>query len=78
MKAGEILRAIMRERSIRPTDLAAILGVKNNVLSERLSQKNISIDKMNEMLAALGYKLAVLPAETKIPEKGYEIGSEDP
>lgn len=73
MKATEVIRAIMARNSIKVSTLAARLNIKSNVLSERLSQPNVSIDKMNAMLRAMDYKLVALPRESEIPDSGFEI-----
>ena len=73
MKANEIIREVMKQREVKPSVLASRLNIKNNVLSERLSQKNISIDKMNEMLRVLDCKLVVVPCDSRVPENGFEV-----
>lgn len=73
MKANEIIRKVMELKEVKPSMLASRLNIKNNVLSERLGQKNISIDKMNEMLRVLDYKIVVVPREARVPEEGFEI-----
>ena len=77
MKANEIIREIMKLKEVRPTVLSARLNIKKNVLSQRLTQTNISIDKMNEMLRVLDYKSMVVPRETKVPEGGFEVEGVD-
>lgn len=76
MKANEIIREVMKLKEVKPSVLASRLNIKNNVLSERLSQKNISIDKMNEMLRVLDYKIVVIPRESRVPEDGFEVNSD--
>lgn len=73
MKATEAVREIMARNAIKVATLAARLNIKSNVLSERLSQQNISIVKMNEMLRAMDYKIVVMPREARIPEGGIEV-----
>jgi len=73
MKANEIIRKVMELKEVKPSMLASRLNIKNNVLSERLGQKNISIDKMNEMLRVLDYKIVVIPRKARVPEEGFEI-----
>ena len=73
MKANEIIREVMKLKEVKPTMLASRLNIKKNVLSERLRQKNISIDKMNEMLRVLDYKIVIVPRETRVPENGFEV-----
>lgn len=73
VKAAEVIRAIMARNSIKVSTLAARLNIKSNVLSERLSQPNVSMNKMNEMLRAMDYKIVVLPREARIPDGGFEV-----
>ncbi len=73
MKATEVIREIMTIRDVKPSMLASMLNIKNNVLSERFGQKNISISKLNEMLGVLDYKLIVVPKDCAVPENGFEI-----
>ena len=73
MKATEVIREVMKEKEVKPSTLAARLNIKNNVLSERLGQKNISMEKLNEMLRMLDYKVVIVPREARIPDGGYEV-----
>lgn len=73
MKAMEAVRAIMTEKSVRPADLSGRLGIKQNVLSERFTQKNVSIAKLDEMLRVLDYKVILVPRTTRTPDGGYEV-----
>lgn len=80
MKTTDILRDIMKRKEVKPSELAYMLGIKNNTLSERMTQKNMSILKLGEMLRAMGYKITIVPRNTRIPEDGYEVefGDEEP
>ena len=49
------------------------LKVKSNVLSERLSQDNISIVKLDEMLRLMDYKIVIVPRETREQEGWYRV-----
>ena len=73
MKANQVVRTIVETKDMKYSELAFQLNVKKNVLSERLRQENISIDKMNELLRALGYKMVAVPYATSIKEDWYEI-----
>ena len=73
MKANEVIRQIVTDKDMKYSELAYKLDVKKNVLSERLRQENISIDKMNEMLQALGYKLVAVPYNVAVKDEWYEI-----
>lgn len=73
MLAMEVVKEIMKLRDIRPAVLCDRLKIKSNVLSERFKQKNVSVEKLNDMLRAMDYKVVVIPREARIPEGGYEI-----
>lgn len=73
MIATDIIREIMKLKEIKHTVLANRINVKSNTLSERLTQKNISVIKMNEMLRAMDYKLVAVPREARLPDGGYEV-----
>ena len=72
MKATEIVRIIMKDKGVKLTALADKLKIKrSNVLSERLSQDNISIAKLDEMLRLMDYKIMIVPRETTEKDGWY-------
>lgn len=73
MKTMDAYKEIMKIRDLRPTDICDQLGIKSNVLSERFKQKNVSVTKLNEMLAIAGYKIVLVPQDTEIPEGAFEV-----
>ena len=73
MKVMEIVKEVMRIKDVRPAVLCDRLKIKANVLSERFTQKNISIVKLDEMLRAMDYKIIIAPRETKIQENCFEV-----
>ena len=73
MIAMEAVKEIMKIKDIRPAVLCDRLRIKSNVLSERFKQKNVSVEKLNEMLRAMDYKVVIVPRESRVPEGGYEI-----
>jgi hypothetical protein len=73
MIAMEAVKEIMKLKDIRPAVLCDRLKIKSNVLSERFKQKNVSVEKLNDMLRAMDYKVVVVPRDTRVPEGGYEI-----
>ena len=73
MIAMEAVREVMKLKDIRPAVLCDRLKIKSNVLSERFKQKNVSVEKLNDMLRAMDYKVVVIPRDTRIPEGGFEI-----
>lgn len=73
MKATEAVREVMKEQSIGVNKMAARLDKPSRQISERLSQTNISIAKLNELLRVLDYKVLIVPRETSLPKGGYEV-----
>ena len=71
MLAMDAVKQVMKLKQVRPTDICESLGIKSNVLSERFKQKNVSITKLNEMLALMGYKIAMVPADTELPDGSF-------
>ena len=73
MKATTAVREVMTMRNEKVASLADKLKVKSNVLSERLSQDNISIVKLDEMLRLMDYKIVIVPRETREQEGWYRV-----
>lgn len=73
MKATDIIKDIMEKQEVKPSMLAERLGIKNNTLSERMTQKNISVLKLSEMLEAIGYKIFIVPKNSEVQEGEYEL-----
>ena len=67
------IREIMKIQSVGVNKLADRLGIKQNVLSMRLKQENIRINKLTGILRMLDYKIVLLPREARVPEGGFEI-----
>jgi hypothetical protein len=77
MKAGDAVREVMREKEIGVNQMADRLNKSPRLVSERLSQDNISITKLQELLRVLDYKIAILPRTARLPEGGYELTVEN-
>lgn len=73
MKATVAVREIMTKQNQKVAALADQLNIKSNVLCERLGQENISIAKLDEMVRAMGYKIVVMPRETREQEGWYRV-----
>lgn len=73
MKATEIVRDVMEREGVKQTTLAARLNIKKTTMNERLKFNNISIDKLNDMLRALDYKVLIVPRNSRVPDGGYEV-----
>ena len=73
MIAMEALREVMKLKEVTTSVLADRLNIKQNVLSERYKQKNVSVSKLNEMLRMMDYKVVVVPKDARVPSGGFEV-----
>ena len=76
MKSKEVVKEIMAKFNVSQTKLAERMGVKSRqVVGMRLTQNDISIKKLYEMLRVLDYKIVIVPRETRLPDGCYEVES---
>ena len=47
--------------------------LKSRNITDRLSQENISVEKLREMIVHLDYKIVLVPFDKKLNEGEYEI-----
>lgn len=73
MKITDAIKTVMERKGVTQAALCSRLGVKQQTMSMRMTQDNMSIGKANEMLRAMDYKIIILPREARIPEGGYEV-----
>lgn len=76
MTAKELIKKLMVEKDMPNADMAKSIGVSQATLWERLNPKktdNMTVKKLNEMLQVLDYKVVIVPADTPLPEGGYQI-----
>jgi DNA-binding Xre family transcriptional regulator len=73
MKTMDIIKEIMEKKDIRAIDLAKRLGISAQALNGRFTQKNVSVDKLNDMLKMMDYRIVIVPNSTKLPNGGYEV-----
>ena len=73
MKASKAIREIMKNQGVGINRMADRLNKPARLVSDRLSQDNISVAKLDELLRVLDYKILMVPRETRIPEGGFEI-----
>ena len=69
MKTNEAVRSIMKSKDIGTNTLAAKVGKSPRLVSDRLSQENISIAKLTEILRVMDYKIVLVPRDTKLSAK---------
>ena len=74
MTTENAIRKIMEVRGKRFMDIAEEMGIATNTLAGRLKSKNISIEKLDEILCVLGYKIMLVPDSREPGAKEYEIG----
>lgn len=72
MKTTEAVRSIMENTGVGLAELANRTGKSMQVTWARLSQDNISVVKLNEMLSVLGYKVVLMPQDTEMAEGWYK------
>ena len=75
MRGRDILKEVMTAKSLSNAELATRLNVSNATIWERLNNKNVKdipVSLMTTMLRAMDYKVIVVPANTRLPEGGYE------
>ena len=64
----------MRKEGVKQTELCSRLKIKQPTLSERLSQNNLSVNKLNEMLNMMGYKIVIVPCDAQFKNcEGIDI-----
>lgn len=73
MKAMDAVKEVMLLRGVKQIELADRIKVRQNTLSERMTQKNVSVQKLDEMLNAMDYKIMIVPRSTRVPEGGFEV-----
>lgn len=73
MTINEILKEIMKDKGLGSAAIAKRLALSDRrVIQARISQKNISIDKLNEMLRVMDYEIVIQPA-AKCDGKKYKV-----
>lgn len=66
---------ILEDNGMTQTDLAKRLGMRILSLVQRLHRKNTTVDKVVEMLDALGYELVAVSKDRTVKSKYYRIRS---
>ena len=73
MKTNEIIREMMSKRNVRNIDLADELGVSPTALVNRLNRGVLSITVLGKMMEIFGYKIVLVPKETKLGADWYDV-----
>ena len=77
MKATTILKSLMKSQGIGNSVLGKRIGLAHNVVYQRINQKNISVNTLNQMLSAMDYKIVIVPASRRMKDDEYEVTMED-
>ena len=72
-KPTKIVKDIMARQHVNALDMADALNMTPNAVRNRLVMDNISVDKLDEMLSELGYKILIVPSNTKLRNREYEV-----
>ena len=72
MTASEAIKEILKLKELNQAKLSDMLNIPLKTLNERRRHKNISVNKLDETLRVMGYKIIVVPRETKV-ENGFDI-----
>lgn len=80
IKATDAIREIMTLQGKKVSDIAKAMPedvdgkeVPIRRISERLSQDNISVKVLDEMLRVLGYKVVLMPADESVPKNSFTV-----
>lgn len=80
MKARDIIKEIMTRKELGNAEFARVLNITPAALWDRLNTKkakDIPVSTMNEMLAALGYKIVIVPEDTPVLDNGFIVGEKE-
>lgn len=76
MLVKSAVRAIMERKGIGTNALAKMIGKIPQTVSDRLNPEkgtNLSIDKLDELVSAMGYKIVLMPKDVKMKDGWYEV-----
>lgn len=75
LKATDAVKKVMDNADVTNAKLAARIGCSNAVIYERLTQKNISVKTLDQMLSALDYEIVIQPKNSgRKPDGTFAIG----
>ena len=64
MNSKELLKNLIIEKDISQAEIAKQIGISTQALWDRINSKktnSLSVNKLNEILKVLGYKIVILP-----------------
>lgn len=77
MLAVDIIREIIKSQELGVNEYSRRLGKSPRLVSDRLHHPNISIDKLQEMLRVLDYKILIVPGDRRVKDGEYEVSASD-
>lgn len=80
MNSKVAVRAIMDRKGISTSKMAELMGSNMQKVCDRLGMgksKNLSTEKLDEMLKLLGYKIVLVPQEESMRDGWYEIDTDE-
>ena len=76
MNSKEIVKDILKKQDKKNAEFADMLNISPNALWDRLNNtrktKDLSVSTLNDMLRVLGYKILIVPRDTKV-EDSYKV-----
>lgn len=76
MTGKEIVKKLMGEKGFTNADMAKSLNITQAALWDRLNPKktdNMTVSKLNTMLSLMGYKIAIIPEDSSLPDGSYQV-----
>lgn len=76
MLVKKAIRAIMDRKGIGLNALAHMMGKNSQFVSDKLNPAkglNMSTDKLDELIRVMGYKIVLVPEDTKVRDGWYEV-----
>ena len=85
MRVEDILMSILEEKGMSKAQLGRAVGVvtaeeakvkpskATDIINKRMKQKNISVNVLSEMLAAMGYTITIVPVGPNLKNGEYEV-----
>ena len=62
---GKAIKAIMDSKGLGTNALADAMGRPVSTVCDRIYQRNISVDRLQEILRVMGYKVMLVPRGTR-------------
>lgn len=76
MQVKSAVRDIMKRKGIGTSAVAKMIGKIPQTVNDRLNPEkgtNLSIDKLDELISVMGYKIVLVPEGTEAQDGWYEI-----